>query len=214
MSSAQPGPRSRHGGPELCPGGFTTASTSGDGPRPNLPRTGAGAVAIPARTGDNPADRSDRPADQDVAAVHVRPATSPQPAGTDLYDWMALRRVSGGGIAKMDDHWLEHGHRIPGYIADALTALCDTGVVALAEVDVWAMRRAVLTDTGIIRYKQLNRQQQISRCPAAESAHGVTWLADHPHARNVVQSVAFNDRKSADGLRAQRTAHMSNSATL
>ncbi|MGH3602051.1 MAG: hypothetical protein ACRDQH_17535, partial [Pseudonocardiaceae bacterium] len=60
-------------------------------------------------------------------------------AGADLYDWMALRRVSGGGIARMGDHWLEHGHRIPGYVADALGVMCDNGVVALAELDVWGM---------------------------------------------------------------------------
>jgi hypothetical protein len=148
---------------------------------------------ISAQIGGNLADSSDRPADQYVATVHVRPPraamTRPQLTGADLYDWMALRRVRGGGIAKVGDHWLEHGHRIPDYIADALTALCDTDVVALTEVDVWGMRRAVLTGIGTLRHEQLNRQQQTSGRPAAESAEAVTWLADHPHARNVVRSV-------------------------
>ncbi len=115
--------------------------------------------------------------------------TRPQLAGADLYDWMALRRVSGGGIAKTGDYWLEHGRRIRGYVADALTALCGTGAVLLAEVDAWGMRRAMLTDTGTRRCEQLSRQQQTARGPAVESAPRVTWLADHPHARNVVQSV-------------------------
>jgi hypothetical protein len=193
MSTAQPGPRSRHGCPEPGTpwlGGFTTASTSGDGPRPNLPRVGVGAVAIPALTAGNaPADRSE-PVDQDVATGHARAAMArPQLTGADLYDWMALRRVSAGGIAKVNDHWLERGRRIPGYIAEALTALCDTGVVTLAEVDVWGMRRTVLTDTGTVRYDQLNRQQQTAQHPAGQSPPELTWLADHPHVRNVVQSV-------------------------
>jgi hypothetical protein len=113
--------------------------------------------------------------------------TRPQLTGADLYHWMALRRVSDGGIAKVNDHWLERGRRIPGYIADALTALCDTGVVALAELDVWNMRRAALTATGAARYEQLNAKRQ--RCPATGSTRGANRLADHPHAGNVVQSV-------------------------
>jgi hypothetical protein len=43
-------------------------STSGEGPRPNLPRTGAGAVASGAQTG-----------------------------GAGLCNWIALRRVNDGG---------------------------------------------------------------------------------------------------------------------
>ncbi len=40
-------------------------------------------------------------------------------AGADLYDWMALRRVSEGGVAAVGDRWLDSGHRVPGYVADA-----------------------------------------------------------------------------------------------
>ncbi|MBV9139314.1 MAG: hypothetical protein JO115_00040 [Pseudonocardiales bacterium] len=28
-------------------------------------------------------------------------------AGADLYDWIALRRVSGGGVVKLGEGWLE-----------------------------------------------------------------------------------------------------------
>ncbi|MGH3781839.1 MAG: hypothetical protein ACRDRO_14755 [Pseudonocardiaceae bacterium] len=201
MSAAQPGPRSRHGRQETVtlgpgPAGFGMASTSGEGPRPHLPRTRrAGAVAFLEQTSANsPADRPEQPADESVSAASAdtaRPALTPPPlAGADLYDWMALRRVSGGGIAKMGDHWFDHGRRIPGYVADALTVLCDNGVVTLAELDAWGMQRAAMTNTGTARHQQLRRQRQIARqLSDPESAPGVTWLADHPHARNVVQSV-------------------------
>jgi hypothetical protein len=59
----------------------------------------------------------------------------------------------------MSSSWLEHGYRIPDYVADALTALCDAGVVTLAEVDEWGLRRAALTGTGTDRYHQLSGRQ-------------------------------------------------------
>jgi hypothetical protein len=201
MRPAQPGPRSRLGRQDPDPlngpgsAGFATASTSGEDPRPHLPHIWrAGALAFPGRTQNPPADRSAQPVGESVpdasAGAADRALIRPPLAGADLYDWMALRRVSSGGIARMGDHWLEHGRRIPGYIADALAVLCDNDVVSLAELDVWSMQRAALTDTGTVRYQQLNRlQQTVRQLPAAESAQGVTWLADHRYARNVVQSV-------------------------
>jgi hypothetical protein len=53
--------------------------------------------------------------------------------GADLYDWMALRRVSEGGVTQAGDCWLESGHWVPGYVADALTELLAGGLVALAD---------------------------------------------------------------------------------
>jgi hypothetical protein len=47
-------------------------------------------------------------------------------AGADLYDWydwIALRQVSDGGVAKVGDWWMERGHQVPGYVADALAEL-------------------------------------------------------------------------------------------
>ncbi|MFY9806602.1 MAG: hypothetical protein WCC38_18655 [Pseudonocardiaceae bacterium] len=119
------------------------------------------------------------------------PATTRPPlAGTDLYDWMALRRVKAGGIALRGDHWLEHGRRIPGYVAGALAASCDSSAVTLAEPDHWRMRRAALTNAGSARFQQLCRQRQTAQpLPAPGSVHAGAWLADHPCARNMVQSV-------------------------
>ena len=81
------------------------------------------------------------------------PATTRPPlTGTDLYDWMALRRVNAGGIARMGDHWFDHGRQIPDYVADSLAALCDSSAVTLAEPDGSGMRRAALTNTGKHRF--------------------------------------------------------------
>ncbi len=118
-------------------------------------------------------------------------STTPPPlTGADLYDWMALRRVSAGGITRMGNHWLDHGRRIPDYVADALATLCDSNAVTLAEPDGWGLRRAALMDTGSALLAQLCRQRQTAaRCSFGGSVPAVAWLADHPCARNLVQSV-------------------------
>jgi hypothetical protein len=76
------------------------------------------------------------------------PATWPGPAmtrapltGADLYDWIALRRVSGGGMAKLGDRWLDSGHRVPGYVTEALVVLRGDGLVTLADSQPGGMAR-------------------------------------------------------------------------
>lgn len=78
-----------------------------------------------------------------------------QLTGVDLYDWIALRRVSEGGIARMGDHWFDSGFRVPCYVTDALTALHGSDLVALIDVDGWCMQRAALTEAGKVRYAEL-----------------------------------------------------------
>lgn len=146
MSAPQSGPGARHG--EALDGsglaGPGTASTSGDGPRSHLPRTRAGVVACSQPIGY-------------------------RLTGADLYDWIALRRVSAGGIAKMNDHWFDGGLRVPGYVTDALTVLCDKELVVLAELDTCGMQRAALTVAGTVDYQRLCTQRETIR-PLLESA--------------------------------------------
>jgi hypothetical protein len=76
-------------------------------------------------------------------------------AGADPYEWIALCRVSGGGVARVGDCWLESGHRVPGYITEALTELLAGGLVALADQDPYGLRRAAITKSGTARYEWL-----------------------------------------------------------
>lgn len=171
------GPRSRHGGPGSAgpsPAGCTTAPTSGDGSCPHLPCTPAGAVAFP----------------DGLPRTPERGTTRHPLTGADLYDWMALRRVSAGGIGSIGDHWLEYGRQIPGYVSDTLAWLCDSDAVVLAERDGSGMQRAALTEAGNARFQQLCRQRQAAqRPPFRGSVDAGAWLADHPCAERVVQSV-------------------------
>jgi len=83
--------------------------------------------------------------------------------GADLYDWIALRRVSDGGIARMGDRWFDSGLRVPGYVAGTLDRLCNHGLAVLAEPDMCGMERAAPTDDGTRFYQRLCRQRQAAQ---------------------------------------------------
>lgn len=89
-------------------------------------------------------------------------------AGTEVYEWIALRRVSVGGVTKVGHRWLESGHQVPGYVAGALAGLLSGGLVMLVDPDPSAgtTARAVLTSTGVERYERLC--QRALRMPAAQ----------------------------------------------
>jgi hypothetical protein len=79
-------------------------------------------------------------------------------AGSDLYEWIALRRVGSGGIATTADRWFDGGRRVPGYVAGTLADLCRAGLVMV--IDPSGIARAALTDAGITRYDVLCQQRQ------------------------------------------------------
>lgn len=89
-------------------------------------------------------------------------------AGAEVYEWVALRRVSGGGVAKVGHRWLESGHQVPGYVAGALARLLASGLVMLVNPNptAGAAVRAALTNAGTDRYERLC--QKALQMPAAQ----------------------------------------------
>jgi hypothetical protein len=81
--------------------------------------------------------------------------------GTDLYDWIGLRRVNGGRLVKLGQRWLHSGHPVPDYVAEALTALHTRGFVTLTGPDPkkGVPDQVMLTHDGTVRYQQLCRQR-------------------------------------------------------
>ena len=77
--------------------------------------------------------------------------------GTDLYHWIALRRVFDGEVTRLDGCWRDHGHLVPGYVSDALNELLGGGLVMLADPDPKAenIASAALTNAGTARFDQL-----------------------------------------------------------
>ncbi|HET9254947.1 MAG TPA: hypothetical protein VFO16_07060, partial [Pseudonocardiaceae bacterium] len=77
--------------------------------------------------------------------------------GTDLYHWIALRRVFDGEVVKLGRCWRDHGHRVPGYVTEALDELLTGGLVTLTDPGPMAEGSALaaLTSSGTVRFEQL-----------------------------------------------------------
>lgn len=76
--------------------------------------------------------------------------------GAELVEWLALRRVCGGGVARVGARWCDLGRLVPDYLDDPLDDLHRTGLVVLAEVDEWGLRRAAVTPAGRARFVELS----------------------------------------------------------
>jgi hypothetical protein len=78
-------------------------------------------------------------------------------AGAEISEWVALRRVRGGGVAQVNSRWVESGHRLSGHLAVALGGLLASRLIRLIDPDptTGVMGRAALTHAGIDRYEQL-----------------------------------------------------------
>ena len=82
------------------------------------------------------------------------PEQGPSLTGADLYHWVALRRVSNGGITKLGERWLDHGAPVPGYLTAALTELSELALVTLVHPASGGASRVVLTAAGTDRFEQ------------------------------------------------------------
>jgi hypothetical protein len=89
-------------------------------------------------------------------------------AGTEISEWVALRRVNGGGVAQVGYRWVESGHRLPGHLAVALRGLLAGGLIRLVNQDLTTeiIRRAVLTHAGVDRHERLS--QRALQLPGAQ----------------------------------------------
>ncbi|MFN2497000.1 MAG: hypothetical protein ABR608_14005 [Pseudonocardiaceae bacterium] len=80
-------------------------------------------------------------------------------AGRDLIEWIALRRVSEGGVATPEQGrwWLQNGLAVAGWLHDPLNDLVATQHVTLTppDPDCCGMRRATLTAAGWTRFAEL-----------------------------------------------------------
>ncbi len=78
-----------------------------------------------------------------------------------LYEWIALRRVHDGGVAKVAGVYLHHGRPVPSHLTEVFDRLTWNGLLVVADGDpIWELRRLSLTDTGQVRYVALAQQRQ------------------------------------------------------
>lgn len=91
-------------------------------------------------------------------------------SGTDLTDFLVLRRVCGrpnSRASQVGDQYLENERPMLPFLADGLTALIEVGHAALGEPGPasCAMRPVMVTATGRARYEQLCDSQGIPPYP-------------------------------------------------
>lgn len=91
----------------------------------------------------------------------------------ELVAWMAMRRVAGGRVRRLPGgSYVDGGRPVPGYIAEALTAVTAAGLVAEHDDPQHCARVLTLTDSGATRYTQLAEQQRGGlSAPAPEFPH-------------------------------------------
>ena len=95
-----------------------------------------------------------------------------------LYEWMALRRVAEGGMAKSAGVYLDHGSPVPDHLVSVFDRLTWSGLLVIADGDpLWELRRISLSDAGQGRYLALSTQQRQGsgiEVPGAELGSGGT----------------------------------------
>lgn len=94
------------------------------------------------------------------------PGCSPWPLpGAELIEWIALRRVNGGGVAHLCRRWFDLGRAVPCYLPDTLDDLRRRELILLAHVEESVLRRAVLTRAGYLRYLKLSASRGVPHEP-------------------------------------------------
>jgi hypothetical protein len=108
-------------------------------------------------------------------------------------------RVHDGEVARRDDRWQDHGHRVPGYVTAALDELLTGGLVMLADPDPMAedMARAALTNAGTVRFEQLC--QTALGIPAVQFTTSVAGSAKTIPIRREAACHPLNPRPAAGG---------------
>ena len=86
----------------------------------------------------------------------ARPGTR-RLTGTELLDWIALKRVRQGGVAVLGSHYLDHGRRVPCFLPEAFRRLADAGLTELLDSSLpGGLHRVVITLGGQSRYQELS----------------------------------------------------------
>lgn len=77
-------------------------------------------------------------------------------------EWIALRRVRGGGVAKHGGGYFDGGRPLLAtyLVTIALDRLAAAGMLEVGEPDDYLMGRVSLTETGMARYGELCKRQR------------------------------------------------------
>ena len=80
--------------------------------------------------------------------------------GPDFFEWLGLRRVRRGGLARREDTYYDHGNPVCGWlIPDILDGLLEDGFLELGDPES-GMQHVALTDVGLAHYRALCKRQR------------------------------------------------------
>ena len=99
--------------------------------------------------------------------------------GPDFFEWMGLRRVRRGGLARWEGHYYDHGNPVPGWlIPDIVDGLLQDRLLELGDPDKSGMRPVALTEAGLNHYRALCKRQHhqdpTSSGPSGRQRRGTT----------------------------------------
>ncbi|MGH3914035.1 MAG: hypothetical protein ACRDTC_11615 [Pseudonocardiaceae bacterium] len=82
--------------------------------------------------------------------------------GTELLDWIGLRRVHEGGVARHGSTHLDWGRKVPCYLPEVFDRLAEAGLIDLLDPDCSAgLSRVVCTPRGCDRYQELTAKRAL-----------------------------------------------------
>lgn len=101
-------------------------------------------------------------------------------SGTDVRDFVALRRVCGHPDSRVDrvgDRYVENEHPVLPFLADGLTALIEVGHLVLGEPGPasGAGRALMVTAGGRARYEELCDRQGVAAYPVTQAADTTSY---------------------------------------
>ena len=100
--------------------------------------------------------------------------------GTELLDWIGLRRVHEGGVALHGSGYVYWGQTVPCYLPEVFDRLISAELTELRDPDFpRGLRRIVLTSRGQGRYQELTAKRGIPVDPARPSGD-CSVLPDRP----------------------------------
>jgi len=89
--------------------------------------------------------------------------------GIELLDWIALRRVTEGGVALYGSEYVHWGRKVPCYLPEVFARLVEAELADLLDVDCEGLRRMVVTARGVDRYQGLSAKRGLPVDPEQSS---------------------------------------------
>ncbi|MGQ0774534.1 MAG: hypothetical protein ACT4NY_08975 [Pseudonocardiales bacterium] len=87
--------------------------------------------------------------------------------GTELLDWIGLRRVTEGGVALHGSDYVHWGRKVPCYLPEVFGRLVEAELIDLLDANREGLRRMAMTPRGLTHYQKLTAKRGLPVGPEA-----------------------------------------------